>query len=70
MKLNRWWFDSEHIGLGDVITPGKGAQSRFVSEDGVYLCYFFGGNSISTVALGETVSLKGRKMEIGVAVSK
>ena len=70
-----WWFDSEHVGLGDVITPGKGAQSRFVSDDGVYLCYFFGGNSVLTPrpswsGKGDMENVKGRKMEIGVAVSQ
>lgn len=62
------------MGLGDVITPGKGAQSRFVSDDGVYLCYFFGGNSIESMQVpkegGALVKLKGCKMEIGVAVSQ
>lgn len=65
---NWWWFDSEHVGLGDVITPGRLAQSKFIMDSGIYLMYIFGGSQ-NTVVLKDNV-VKGTKMEIGVAVSQ
>ena len=37
-----FYFDSEHVGLGDVIKPGGLAQSKFATQDGVFLMYIFG----------------------------
>jgi hypothetical protein len=40
-------------------------QSAFRTQDGVFLCYFFGGS-----ANKQGVSTKGDRLEIGVAVSQ
>lgn len=70
-KENGYWymFDSEHVGLGDVITPGGRAQSKILTTDSVFFAYIFGGNR-DTETLGNKVNVKGMKMEIGVAVSQ
>jgi hypothetical protein len=66
---NWFYFDSEHVGLGDVIKPGMVAQSKFATQNGMFLMYIFGGrNDVTTLPSGESV--KGIKMEIGVAVSQ
>ena len=73
-----WWFDSEHVGIGDVINPGISAQSKFIAQQGLFIAYFFGGNSDSvTIDIDQndgtqkrTKEIKGVKMEIGVAVSQ
>ena len=73
-----WWFDSEHVGIGHVINPGVTAQSKFITQQGVFLAYFFGGNSNSVSvdtydsdnAKSQTRNIKGVKMEIGLAVSQ
>jgi len=64
-----FYFDSEHVGLGDVIKPGMKAQSKFATQDGVYLMYIFGGNN-EVQLLNNDIKMKGMKMEIGVAVSQ
>eukprot|EP01041_Mallomonas_annulata_P002397 gene2397-4649_t len=70
---NWWWFDSTHVGLGDIITPGQEAQAKFRIQGGIYMMYIFGGNQ-DTVELtdkdGRTNTVRGSKMEIGVAVSQ
>lgn len=68
-----FFFDSEHVGLGDIIQPGDSAMSKFAIQDGrAFLMYIFGGCA-DEVTLegpkGPTV-VKGVKMEIGVAVSQ
>ena len=63
-----WFFDAEHVGLGDVVVPGGNAASKFVTQDGVYLMYIFGGNS-DKVDIGDK-EMKGVRMEIGVCVSQ
>lgn len=40
-----FYFDAEHIGLGDVVMPGDSAQSKFNTQSGVYLMYTFGGRN-------------------------
>jgi hypothetical protein len=77
-----WYFDSEHVGLGDVVLPGMNAQSKFNTQDGVFLMYTFGGNSDqvsippkegddqSDDASESPQVLKGVRMEIGVCVSQ
>jgi len=69
---NWWWFDSTHVGLGDVVIPGQESQSVFQVEGGVLMMYFFGGNrdSVSLTNNEVTQSVTGLKMEIGVAVSQ
>eukprot|EP01038_Epipyxis_sp_PR26KG_P004875 gene4875-6831_t len=71
-KENGDWFlyDSEHVGLGDVIQPGISAQSKFaIQGNSMYLMYTFGGNSMKYH--GDSSSAKvGDKIEIGVAVSQ
>ena len=72
-RENGDWYlhDSEHVGLGDVILPGMSAQSKFVTQEGVFLMYTFGGNrDYVTVEGSETSNIRGIKMEIGVAVSQ
>lgn len=63
-----WWYDAEHIGLGDVLMPGTNAQSKFRSANTIYIMYTFGGNSESIDMEGKPI--KGLKIEIGVAVSQ
>ena len=68
-----FFFDSEHVGLGDVIQPGEAAQSKFAINDGrMFLMYLFGGcsDAVSMDGPNGPVSFKGAKMEIGVAVSQ
>ena len=67
-----FYFDSEHVGLGDVITPGAAAQSKFAVQNGIFLMYIFGGRN-EVVKFSDAVgapSVKGLRMEIGVAVSQ
>jgi hypothetical protein len=69
---NWWWFDSSHVGLGDVIIPGQQAQAKFLVQGGIYMMYIFGGN-LDTVTITKeniTNSVRGTKMEIGVAISQ
>lgn len=69
----RFYFDAEHIGLGDVIQPGAKAQSVFNTVGNIFLMYTFGGNAeVSTLPAGEfaTQKVAGTKLEIGVAVSQ
>ena len=68
LEGNWWWFDSTHVGLGDIFIPGQEAQAKFRIQGGVYMMYIFGGNK-DNVELNEK-SIKGTKMEIGVAVSQ
>jgi len=66
-----FYFDAEHVGLGDVIKPGSKAQSKFATQDGVFLMYIFGGSNTDAVSLdGGKTTIKGQRLEIGVAVSQ
>ena len=67
---NWWYFDSSHVGLGDIIQPGNGAQSKFVTQDGMYFMYTFGGGQDVIELPKSNASVKGAKMEIGLAVSQ
>ena len=40
-----FYFDAEHVGLGDVIQPGDRAQNKFNTQGSVYLMYIFGGRN-------------------------
>lgn len=64
-----FYFDSEHVGLGDVILPGGEVQSKFATQDGVFLMYIFGGNSDKKITQDKATVI-GSKIEIGVAVSQ
>lgn len=65
----RFYFDSQHVGLGDIVQAGSSTQSRFNTESNVYLMYTYGGNNeVLTMSEG-TKKVIGGKMEIGVAVS-
>ena len=71
----RFFFDSEHVGLGDVIQPGRQAQLKFTDQGSVFLMYIFGGNGDEmNLPLSDGSGLHrkvvGSKMEIGVAVSR
>ena len=63
-----FYFDSEHLGLGDVLIPGTKAQSKFATQDGVFMMYIFGGNADTQLVADKKI--KGMRMEIGVAVSQ
>lgn len=65
-----WWFDSEHVGLGDIIKPGNSAQEKFISQGSMFLMYSFGGNSDKMLSVDNSEQVKGLKMEIGVSVSQ
>ena len=65
----RFYFDSEHVGVGDVIQPGGTTLERFTSQGNVFLMYTFGGNGESKEITGGR-TIKGSKLEIGVAVSQ
>ena len=71
----RFFFDSEHVGLGDVIQPGRQAQLKFTDQGSVFLMYIFGGNGDEmNLPLSDGSGLHrkvvGSTMEIGVAVSR
>jgi hypothetical protein len=36
-----FYFDSEHVGLGDILVPGKVAQSQIAIQDGVFFMYVY-----------------------------
>jgi len=80
-----WWgFDTAHVGLGSVLLPMT--TPAVMTEGGIFLMYYFGGNfeetpitdymssSSSTKSNDDTeleeYKLKGMKMRIGVAVSQ
>jgi hypothetical protein len=75
-----WWgFDTSHVGLGSVLLPMT--TPAVMTEGGIYLMYYFGGNfeetsikEYMTTDAGKDISddlkIKGMKMRIGVAVSQ
>ena len=63
-----FYFDAEHIGLGDVIQPGDRAQNKFNTQGGVYLMYIYGGRNEEVELEGKMV--KGTRLECGVCVSQ
>lgn len=68
-RSHRFYFDSQHVGLGDIIQPGSNLQSRFNVDSNVYLMYTYGGNSDAINLEESQRKVIGSKMEIGVAVS-
>mmetsp|Transcript_3817 Transcript_3817/g.10835 ORF Transcript_3817/g.10835 Transcript_3817/m.10835 type:complete len:459 (+) Transcript_3817:457-1833(+) len=78
MGLNEesWWgFDTAHVGLGSVLLPMT--TPAVMTEGGIYLMYYFGGNfeetainDYTTADMPEDLKIKGMKMRIGVAVSQ
>lgn len=70
---NWFTYDSEHVGMGDIIQPGRRATSKFADQGDVFLMYTFGGNADSvTIDEGTATAKKvvGTKLEIGVCVSR
>lgn len=61
-------FDSEHVGVGDVLVPGENAQSLIITQQGVFFMYVFGGNADTVLVEGTEIA--GSKLEIGVAISQ
>lgn len=67
-----YFFDAEHVGLGDIIQPGNSALSKFAIDGRAFLMYIFGGcsDAVSLEGPKGPTLVKGIKMEIGVAVSQ
>jgi hypothetical protein len=75
-----WWgFDTSHVGLGSVLLPMT--TPAVMTEGGIYLMYYFGGNFEETSIkeymttndskdISDDIKIKGMKMRIGVAVSQ
>jgi len=80
LGLNKesWWgFDTAHVGLGQVLLPMS--TPAIMTEGGVYLMYFFGGNHEETKVAdyldnlpseAATATMKGMNMKIGIALSQ
>jgi len=79
LGLNKesWWgFDTGHVGLGQVLLPMS--LPSVISEGGVYIMYFMGGNyeenSVGDYMPGNVdvgdKTVKGMNMRIGVAMSQ
>lgn len=80
LGLNKesWWgFDTAHVGLGQVLLPMS--TPAVMTEGGVYLMYYMGGNFEETPIvqyLGQEVkglqnaTIQGMNMKIGVALSQ
>lgn len=76
INAESWWgFDTAHTGLGSVLLPMS--TPAVMTEGGVYLMYYMGGNYEET-PIGDYVdkemppdaTIKGMKMKIGVCVSQ
>jgi len=80
LGLNKesWWgFDTGHVGLGQVLLPMS--LPSVISEGGVYIMYFMGGN-LEELPASEFMSevpenmsdqkVKGMRMKVGVAISQ
>ncbi len=76
INAESWWgFDTAHTGLGTVLLPMS--TPAVMTEGGVYLMYYMGGNYEET-PIGDYVNkempaeakIKGMKMKIGVCVSQ
>jgi len=73
-----WWgFDTAHVGLGQVLLPMT--TPAVMTEGGVYLMYYMGGNHEETpigkyldaeIPGAETTKISGMNMKIGVALSQ
>lgn len=76
LNAESWWgFDTAHTGLGSVLLPMS--TPAVMTEGGVYLMYYMGGNFEET-PIGDYVDrempadakIKGMKMKIGICVSQ
>ena len=76
LNAESWWgFDTAHAGLGSVLLPMS--TPAVMTEGGVYLMYYMGGNFEET-PIGDYVNkempadakIKGMRMKIGVCVSQ
>jgi hypothetical protein len=74
-----WWgFDTAHVGLGNVLLPMS--TPAVMTEGGVYLMYYMGGNFEETPVVDymekeipeamQDAKIQGMKMRIGVALSQ
>jgi len=80
-NVDSWWsFDTAHVGLGQVLMPTTTPALAGNNEGGMYLMYYMGGSNeeqpiseymppSSDSNLG-TVTVKGMRMKIGVALSQ
>lgn len=78
LNQESWWgFDTTHVGLGQVMLPMS--TPAVITEGGVYIMYYMGGNGeetpvseyLDSLPDGDAdAKLKGMKMRIGVAVSQ
>jgi len=80
LGLNResWWgFDTAHVGLGQVLLPMS--TPAVMTEGGVYLMYYMGGNYDKTSVSdyleevpdsAASATIKGMTLKIGIALSQ
>lgn len=79
LNTESWWgFDTAHVGLGNVLLPMS--TPAVLTEGGVYIKYYFGGNfeeaplaDFTDKDLPEALKdakIQGMNMKIGVAVSQ
>eukprot|EP00980_Cylindrotheca_fusiformis_P010581 scaffold2353_cov134-Cylindrotheca_fusiformis.AAC.4 len=76
LNTDSWWgFDTAHVGLGNVLLPMS--TPAIMTEGGVYLMYYMGGNldvtpigDYTNKEMPDDATIKGMKMKIGVAVSQ
>lgn len=77
LNQESWWgFDTAHVGLGSVLLPMT--TPAVMTEGGIYLMYYFGGNFDETKInqysnnpdIPDDLMIQGMNMKIGVAVSQ
>jgi len=76
LNQESWWgFDTAHLGLGGVLLPMT--TPAVMTEGGIYLMYYFGGNYEETkinqytkADMPDDLTIQGMNMRIGVAVSQ
>jgi hypothetical protein len=74
-KESWWGFDTAHVGLGNVLLPMT--TPAVMTEGGVFLMYYMGGNFDETPIGDYTekempadAKIKGMKMKVGVCISQ
>jgi len=82
LNMESWWsFDTAHVGLGQVLLPMS--NPAVITDGGVYLMYYMGGNleetdlslymessTTNNAAPPPETKIQGMKMRIGVALSQ
>lgn len=76
LNEDSWWgFDTAHLGLGSVLLPMT--TPAVMTEGGIYMMYYFGGNFEETkinqytkADMPDDATIKGMNLRIGVAVSQ